>query len=91
MRGSSQCHATFFHTADGSRERDTTGAVLANYQEARAAAIQCAGDVLRHELEHLWNDSDFRIEVTDEHDLMLFTVIMLAVDAPATGKPPTKP
>jgi hypothetical protein len=91
MRGEKLVPRYFFHTADGSRERDTTGTVLASYEEARAAAIQYAGDVLSHEPEHLWKDSDFRVEVTDEHDLMLFTVIMLAVDAPATGKPPTKP
>jgi hypothetical protein len=77
----------FFHTADGSRERDTEGTELANYREARAVAIQHAGELLTHEPEHLWHDSDFRIEVTDETGLILFTVIMLAVDAPATGLP----
>jgi hypothetical protein len=81
----------FFHTADGSRDRDLVGTELNNYREARAAAIQYAGDVLSHEPEQLWDDADFRIEVTDETGLMLFTVIMLAIDAPATGIPAASP
>jgi hypothetical protein len=31
-------------------------------------------------------EHDFRVEVTDIRGLMLFTVITIAVNAPATGK-----
>lgn len=31
----------------------------------------------------LWDGRDFRVEVTDEGEQLLFTVIMLTVDTPA--------
>lgn len=77
----------FFHTADGTRERDTVGTVLEGLDQARVQAIQFAGEILSGEPEVLWDGRDFRIEVTDEQDLMLFTVITIAVDAPASGRP----
>jgi hypothetical protein len=67
------------------------GTEFGDYREARVAAIRYAGKILSHEPEHLWNSSDFRIEVTDETGLMLLTVMILAVDAPAAGRPPPAP
>jgi hypothetical protein len=75
----------YFHTADGSRDRDTDGTELPNLAAARRQAIIYAGDCMSHDPEIL-NESDFRVEVTDENDLLLITVITLAVNAPATGK-----
>lgn len=73
----------FFHTADGSYARDTDGTELPDHRSARKEAIKYAGSVLTHDPDLLWDGRDFRVEVTDESDLVLFTVIMLAVDSPA--------
>lgn len=73
----------FFHTADGSRDRDTTGTELPDATAARVAAIRYAGDLLSDQPDVLWDGRDFRVEVTDEKSDLLFTIITLAVDAPA--------
>ncbi len=72
----------FFHTADGSRNRDTEGTELLNHDVARVQAIKYAGALLTDEPDVLRGSRDFRIEVTDNTDILLFTVIMLAFDAP---------
>ena len=73
----------FFHTADGSRDRDTEGTELPDARTARVSAIRYAGDVLSDQPELLWDGRDFRVEVTTEEGDLLFTIITLAVDAPA--------
>ena len=75
----------FFHTADGSRDRDTTGTELPDQGTARVRAIQYAGECLTHEPSVLWDGRDFRVEVTDESGALLFTIITLAINAPAAG------
>jgi hypothetical protein len=74
----------FFHTADGSRERDSDGMLLVSLDAARVQAIRFAGEVLSTEPEVLWDGKDFRIEVTDDKDMLLFTVVTLAINAPAS-------
>lgn len=76
----------FFNTADGSRERDTTGVELRDDSAARKEGIKFAGDVMSHEPDVLWDGHEFRIEVMNEENDLLFTIITLAVDAPASGR-----
>lgn len=76
----------YFHTADGRRDRDRQGAELADHRAARKQAIRFAGAILDSEPEVLWDGRDFRVEVTDEAGQLLFTVITLAVDAPASER-----
>lgn len=76
----------FFHTADGSRARDVDGTELPDHGAARKEAIMFAGSSLRDCPDLLWDGRDFRVEVTDEREMLLFTIIMLAVDAPASGR-----
>ncbi len=75
----------YFHTADGGRERDREGVDLADPASARREAIKYAGAVMADQPDVLWDGRDFRVEVTDEKDLLLYTIIMLAVDAPVMG------
>ncbi len=60
----------FFHTADGSRERDEEGTELPDHNAARREAIKLAGAVLSEQPDVLWHSRDFRVEVTDDavHD-----------------------
>ena len=76
----------FFHTADGSRDRDETGTDLPSLHAARAHDITYAGECLTHEPSVLWEGRDFRVEVTDESGTLVFTIITLAIDAPAAAR-----
>lgn len=73
----------FFHTADGKRDRDKHGVDLPDAARARVEGIKYAGAVIADQPGLLWNGHDFRVEVTDESGALLFTIITLAVDAPA--------
>lgn len=72
----------FFHTADGTRDRDTSGMDLDDDAAARREGIRYAGSILASEPELLADSADFRVEVTDQAQRLLFTIIALAVDAP---------
>ena len=74
----------FFHTADGSRERDVVGVELAALSDARRQAIAFLGECM-HDNPDILNDHDFRVEVADVYGMLLFTVITIAINAPATG------
>lgn len=74
----------FFHTANGLRDRDTIGTELPDQATARYHAIKYTGDVMSDDPDVLWDGRDFRVEVTDEQGALLFTIITLAVDAPAS-------
>jgi hypothetical protein len=76
----------FFHTSDGARARDTTGTELADHNAARIEATKFAGLVLQAQPNVVWDNQDFRVEVTDDKDMLLFTVITLAIDAPAAER-----
>ena len=74
----------YFHTADGSRDRDDTGIELPNLAAARQQAIVYAGECMTDDPSILAH-RHFRVEVTDDRDLLLFTVITIAISAPSTG------
>lgn len=75
-----------FHSADGERVPDIEGIELADEEQARAEAIRLAGQVLAHSPAELWKSGHWRVEVTDEDDALLFTIITLAVDATPRAK-----
>ena len=75
----------FFHTADGSRERDVVGIELPKLPDARHQAIVFLGECIK-DSPHLLEHHDFRVEVTDTLGALLFTVITIAVSAPTTGQ-----
>lgn len=76
-----------FHSADGSRDPDPEGTELPDDAAAQLAAVQFAGEVLRDDPDKLWQAGQWRVEVTDDAGVLLWTVITLAIDAP---KPPTR-
>ncbi|TPG42558.1 hypothetical protein EAH79_01335 [Sphingomonas koreensis] len=73
----------FFHTADGSRDRDTEGTELDSPRAAKAEAIKFAGHCIADQPDVLFDARDFRVEVTDTNATLLFTIVTLAIDAPA--------
>lgn len=73
----------FFHTADGSRDRDETGTEFPDHATAQKEAVMFAGEYIADHPDILADRHDFRVEVTDDHNMLLFTVIALAVAAPS--------
>jgi len=75
----------YFSTADGTRQADTDGTELPNVASARIEAIKFAGDVLSEHPEIIWGGEDFRVEVSDENGLVLFTVVTVVMDSQSTA------
>ena len=76
----------FFHTADGERVLDREGVDLADNATARKEAIKFAGAIMHDQPDVLWDGRDYRVEVTNQADDLLFTIVMLSIDAPASGE-----
>jgi hypothetical protein len=81
----------YFHTADGSRDRDEVGTELDGHVAAKVEAIKFAGLCLADDPAALFDSHGFRVEVTDADGSLLFTVMTMAVDAPAAGTMPKSP
>ena len=75
----------FFDSIDGHRERDHEGIELHGELAAQAAAIRYAGEVLALQPTKLADHGQWRVEVTDEQGLLLFTVYTAAVSAAKNG------
>lgn len=73
----------FFHVAGAIYDPDDAGFELADIGEARLMAAKHAGEILRDRPGLVWQGEELRVEVTDENQLVLFTVIVLGVDSPA--------
>lgn len=71
-----------FHDADGVRQCDEDGIELPDDEAARVLAARYAGDMLKHEPRKVWDHGQWRVEVTDDSNILLFTVVMVAIDAP---------
>jgi hypothetical protein len=73
----------FFHTADGSRDRDEDGVDLPDIQAARIEAIRYAGEMLTQHPDLLGGAHDFCVEVVNEDEKLLFKVVARAMNATA--------
>ncbi|HET9395034.1 MAG TPA: hypothetical protein VFO36_03175 [Nitrospiraceae bacterium] len=73
----------FFNQLNGHVKVDDQGLEFASIRDARIEAVRYAGEVIKDHPTLVWTGEDFRIEVTDENALLLFTVVVVGVDAPA--------
>ena len=73
----------FFNIVDDRYDRDEEGQELPDHDTARSVAVQYAGQLMRDRPEIVWKGQELRVEVTDKHGLLLFTLLILGVDAPA--------
>jgi hypothetical protein len=71
----------FFNLAGSVHDPDNEGMELASIADARQAAVKFGAEFLRDRPEVPWLGDEFRIEVTDENQLLLFTLIVLGVDS----------
>ena len=73
----------FFNLAGALYDADVKGIELPSMGAARIMAAQHAGEILRDRPDVVWQGEELRVEVTDAQQLVLFTLIVLGVDAPA--------
>jgi hypothetical protein len=85
-RGEAPVSRYFFNQIDGEFKPDDEGLELASLDDARFEAVRYAGEVLRDRPSVVWQGEDFRIEVTDAKRLLLFTLVVVGMDAPAGGQ-----
>jgi hypothetical protein len=72
----------FFHTADGSVSRDRTGTELPDAGSAKTMAVKFASQCLANQPDQVWQNHQFRVDVTDEQERTVFTMILVAIDGP---------
>lgn len=70
----------YFHTIDGGRQVHPDRLACDDEGAARREAVRYAGAVLHDEPELLQPDRDFRVEVTDQDQRLVFTIVTLAMD-----------
>ena len=64
----------FFHSEDGHLEHDQVGTELADAAAARIEAVRFAGALRTERPQALWESTRWRLLVTDERALILFTI-----------------
>jgi hypothetical protein len=71
-----------FNIRNGSFGPDESGTDLPDLQSARVQAIAFTGELLKDHSRAFWESADWQMTVTDDRGLVLFTVHVLATDAP---------
>ena len=74
----------FFNQAGAVYDPDIEGVELATLSDARIEAVRFASEALRDQPDLAWRGEEYRVEVTDPDQLILFTFIAMGVDSPAT-------
>ena len=72
----------FFNMLAGEATSDDEGAELADIEAARIEAMCFTGQMLRDDPRSFWQHPEWQLTVTDETGLSLFSIHVLAVDAP---------
>jgi hypothetical protein len=73
----------FFHHTDGEFDPDDEGTEFPDLATARVEAVRYAAELVRDRPHEVWAGDTFRIEVSDEDDMLLCTIVILELDAPA--------
>ena len=73
----------FFNLAGVVQSPDADGLEITSLSEARIHAVKFASEYLRDRPDLVWLGDEFRVEVTDESQQLIFTFIAVGVDAPA--------
>jgi hypothetical protein len=80
----------FFNLAGAVYDPDVAGLEVETIADARVLAARYIGEVIRDKPDLVWAGEEVRVEVTDARQLVLFTIVVFGVDAPASARePPT--
>jgi hypothetical protein len=78
----------FFNLAGAVYDPDVEGFEVATIDQARVLAAKHVAEVISDRPEIVWAGEEVRLEVTDERQLVLFTIMVVGVDAAsAAGQP----
>jgi len=73
----------FFSQAGAVHDPDADGVEFPTMSQARIEAVRFAASMLRDRPELAWLGDEYRVEVTDQSQRVLFTFIAVGVDGPA--------
>ena len=73
-----------FNVEDGAAYPDVEGTECADLEAARAEAILRSGALLRDHSSSFWGGHGWKLIVTDDAGMIMFTLHFLAVSSPAT-------
>lgn len=77
----------FFDIRDGRDIIDDDGTELPDLNAARVAAVNFAGEALADVGGEFWvDDHEWRVDVSDEDRVLLFTLVFMAVEAPRAAE-----
>ena len=76
----------FFNQAGALYDPDVDGFEFETIAEARVQAVKFAAETLRDRPELAWQGEEYRVEVTDAKQLILFTFVAMGVDSPAVSR-----
>lgn len=75
----------YFHTNHPAELtiQDDEGVDFPTVRDAKCAAVKYAGQLLADVAEHFWDEANFDLTVTDDNGLILFSMRVLGIEAPA--------
>jgi hypothetical protein len=79
----------FFNLAGAIYDPDDDGIEVSTIDQARVLAAKYVAEVIRDRPEVVWAGEEVRLEVSDERQLVLFTIIVVGLDAPAAAGQPS--
>jgi hypothetical protein len=79
----------FFNLAGAVRSPDAVGVEVPTIADARIQAALNIAEVIRDRPDIVWGGEEVRLEVTDERGLVLFTIIVVGLDAAAVAGQPS--
>jgi hypothetical protein len=79
----------FFNLAGAVYDADQQGQEVATIDQARILAATYVAEVIRDRPEVVWAGEEVRLEVTDERQLVLFTISVVGIDAAAVAGQPS--
>jgi hypothetical protein len=79
----------FFNLAGSVYDPDVIGYEVATIDQARILAAQHVAEIIRDRPEVVWTGEEVRLDVTDERQLVLFTIMVVGVDAAAVAGQPS--
>ena len=71
----------FFNLVDGRPSLDREGSQIESLEQARLEAVVYAASMLRDRPEEVWAGGNWRVEVSDHHKRLLFTIVVMALEA----------
>jgi hypothetical protein len=79
----------FFNLAGAIYDPDAEGYEVPTIDRARVLAAQHVAEVIRDRPDAVWVGEEVRLEVTDERQLILFTIIVVGIDAASVAGHPS--